>query len=131
MSGERVRLLAADTLRALLSRRANIVLIDILFGLLTVASCSLQVTGETMINGQSIPIGADDRLRYAVGATFGGVHFFGALLVLFLIVPAVTGEIESGMASWILIKPIPRATYLFGRLLGAFLFLAAFAALAV
>lgn len=127
----RLPLLAKETFRALLARRTNIALAVLLFGLLTVASCSLQVSGQTMVNGEVVPIGSQERLGLAVGTTFGGLHFFGALLVLFLLVPAVTGEIDTGLAAWVLVKPIPRSTYLMGRVLGAFLFLAVFAALTV
>ncbi len=122
-------LLVGDTFRSLVTRRANVAVAVLLFGLLTVASCSLQVSGETVVNGQVVPIGPEERVGLAVGTTFGGLHFFGALLAIFLLVPALSGEVESGLAGWILVKPIRRETYLLGRLLGALLFLAAFLAL--
>ncbi len=124
-----ILLLAGDTFRSLVSRRANVAMAVLLFGLLTVASCSLQLSGETVVNGQVVPIGPEERVGLAVGTTFGGLHFFGALLALFLLVPSLSGEVESGLAGWILVKPIRRETFLLGRLLGALLFLAAFLAL--
>lgn len=128
MTRSRIAILAGDTFRTLVSRRANVAIAVLLFGLLTVASCSLQMTGTTVVNGQVLPIGPEERIGIAVGTTFAGLHFFGALLVIFILVPALSSEIESGLAAWVLVKPIRRETYLIGRLLGAFLFLAAFLA---
>ncbi len=126
-----LRLLAVDALRTLLTRRASALLLVLLFGLLTAVSCSLQLAGESVVNGQVVPIDNETRSGLAVGVAYGGVHFLGLLLVLFVIVPAITGEMESGVASWIFVKPIGRETYLIARMLGGLLFLAAFSAFVV
>lgn len=120
-----IRILAADTVRTLFVRRTTVLLLMLIFALLTVVSCSLQLTGQTVVNGQASPFGDDARHRMAVAAAFGGAHALGVLLILFLLLPGFVGEIDSGLATWIVTKPLPRRTLLHGRLLGGLAFLAA------
>lgn len=123
-----VRLLAADAFRALVSRRTSLVLAILALALLTAMSCSLQITGQTVVNGRVSPVGDEARLSLAIGTAFAGIHCIGVLVVLFLVVPAIVGEIDSGLAAWVLVKPLSRRTYLVGRLVGGAAFLAAFSA---
>lgn len=117
-----LRILARDTLRTLLRRRANAILLVFLFCLLIAVSCSLKVTGGSVVGGQVVPIDEEARLGLAIGTAFGGAHFIGFLTILFVVLPALAGEIESGLASWILVRPVSRSRFLLGRALGAFAF---------
>jgi ABC-type Na+ efflux pump permease subunit len=127
----RLRLLAVDAFRSLLTRKASALLLVILFGLLTAVSCSLQVRGESVVNGRVLPIDQETRAGLGVGIAFAGVHFLGLMLVLFVIIPALIAEIDRGLAAWVLVKPIRRETFVLGRLLGGFAFLLAFSAFVV
>jgi hypothetical protein len=118
-------LLAADTVRTLFARRTTALLLVLIFALLTVVSCSLQVTGETVVNGAPVPFGDEARQRLAVTTAFGGAHALGVLLIVLLLLPSLAGEIDGRLAIWIVTKPIARSVYLRGRLLGGVAFLAA------
>lgn len=122
------RLLAADLLRTLLRRRANALLLLLLFWLLIVVSCSLKVTGGSVVQGHAIPIDETARVRLAIGSALGGAHFIGLLVVVFVALPAAVGETEGGLSSWVLVKNVSRGRYLVARFAGAALFIAAIVA---
>jgi len=124
-----IRLLAADLLRTLFRRRANALLLFLLFWLLIVVSCSLKVSGGSVVDGQAIPIDETARIRLAIASAFGGAHFIGLLVVVFVALPAAVGEAESGLASWALVKAVSRRHYLVSRFLGAAVFLASIVAI--
>jgi hypothetical protein len=126
-----ILLLARDTFSTLVRRRTNIVLLLIAFWLLIMVSCSLRVTGMTIVDGQAVPVDDAERLKLAIGSAFAGIHFLGFLSVLFVLAPAIFGELESGLAAWTWTKPVTRASWICGRALGAFLFVVALSGLVV
>ncbi|MFN0151775.1 MAG: hypothetical protein ACKVU1_13835 [bacterium] len=123
------RRLAIDLLRTLFRRRANALLLFLLFWLLIVVSCSLKVTGGSVVQGHAIPIDETARISLAIGSAFGGAHFIGLLVVIFVALPAVVGEVESGLASWVLVKNVSRGRYLVSRFIGAAVFVVAIVAI--
>jgi Cu-processing system permease protein len=113
--------IAGFALRESLRRRVFVVV-----ALLTVAFLVLYGLGTWQVSGEIDEIGTEDGVegRVVVGATLLGLSMFatlflGAILAVFLTLGAVRGDAERGLLQPLLVRPLPRATFLLGRFLAA------------
>jgi ABC-type transport system involved in multi-copper enzyme maturation permease subunit len=113
--------IAGFALRESLRRRVFVVV-----ALLTVAFLGLYGLGTWQISKELDEIGPVDGVEGEVvaGATLLGLSMFatlflGAILAVFLTLGAVRGDAERGLLQPLLVRPLPRATFLLGRFVAA------------
>ena len=116
-----VVIVAGFALRESLRRRVFVVV-----ALLTVAFLALYGLGVWQISQEADEIGGVDGVdgRTVAGATLLGLAMFatlflGAILAVFLTLNAVRGDAERGLLQPMVVRPLPRATFLLGRLVAA------------
>ncbi len=116
-----VGIVAGFALRESLRRRVFVVV-----ALLTVAFLALYGLGAWQISKEVDDIGGVDGVdgRTVAGATLLGLAMFatlflGAILAVFLTLNAVRGDAERGLLQPLVVRPLPRATFLLGRLVAA------------
>ena len=116
-----VVIVAGFALRESLRRRVFVVV-----ALLTVAFLALYGLGVWQISQEADEIGGVDGVdgRTVAGATLLGLAMFatlflGAILAVFLTLNAVRGDAERGLLQPLVVRPLPRATFLLGRLVAA------------
>jgi Cu-processing system permease protein len=114
-------IVAGFALRESLRRRVFVVV-----ALLTVAFLVLYGLGAWQISKEVDEIGGVDGVegRTVAGATLLGLSMFatlflGAILAVFLTLNAVRGDAERGLLQPLLVRPLPRATFLLGRYIAA------------
>jgi Cu-processing system permease protein len=117
-------IVAGFALRESLRRRVFIVV-----ALLTVGFLALYGLGTWQIAKDADQIGGVDsgsgvETRTLAGATLLGLSMFatlflGAILAVFLTLNAVRGDAERGLLQPLLVRPLPRATFLLGRFAAA------------
>jgi Cu-processing system permease protein len=119
MSG--VAIIAGFSLRESLRRRVFVVV-----ALLTVAFLVLYGLGTWQAFKSVDEISSDNGIegRTLAGATLLGLSMFatlflGAILAVFLTLGAVRGDAERGLLQPLLVRPLPRATFLLGRFAAA------------
>ena len=119
MSGAAI--VAGFALRESLRRRVFVVV-----ALLTVAFLALYGLGTWQIAKEVDDIGNSNGVegRIVAGATLLGLSMFatlflGAILAVFLTLGAVRGDAERGLLQPLLVRPLPRATFLLGRFAAA------------
>ncbi|HET6551864.1 MAG TPA: ABC transporter permease [Solirubrobacter sp.] len=113
--------IAGFALRESLRRRVFVVV-----ALLTVAFLGLYGLGTWQISKELDEIGPVEGVEGEVvaGATLLGLSMFatlflGAILAVFLTLGAVRGDAERGLLQPLLVRPLPRATFLLGRFAAA------------
>jgi len=96
--------------------------------LLTLAFLALYWLGADFAFEEAREVGIDDdtglELEVLAGATLFGLAMFGtlflaAVLAVFLTLGAVRGDAERGLLQPLVVRPLGRATFLLGRLVGA------------
>ena len=114
-------IIAGFALRESVRRRVFVVV-----ALLTVAFLALYGLGVWQISQEVDEIGGPDGIegRVVGGATLLGLSMFatlflGAILAVFLTLGAVRGDAERGLLQPLLVRPLPRGTYLLGRFAAA------------
>lgn len=117
-------IVAGFALRESLRRRVFVVV-----ALLTIAFLALYGLGTWQIAKDAEQIGGVDsgtgvESRTLAGATLLGLSMFatlflGAILAVFLTLNAVRGDAERGLLQPMLVRPLPRATFLLGRFAAA------------
>jgi ABC-2 type transport system permease protein len=117
----RVAIIAGFSLRESLRRRVFVVV-----ALLTMAFLVLYGLGTWQAFASVDEIGSDNGIegRTLAGATLLGLSMFatlflGAILAVFLTLGAVRGDAERGLLQPLLVRPLPRATFLLGRFVAA------------
>jgi ABC-type transport system involved in multi-copper enzyme maturation permease subunit len=105
-------------LRESLRRRvfhAGLVLTAVFLGLYTLG-CSFVHVPQANIIGEKVDV-------YAAAVIFGlavfAIYFFGVSLAIFLTISAVRGDAEQGVLQALIVRPLARWQFLFGRLLAA------------
>ncbi len=113
--------IAGFALRESVRRRVFVVV-----ALLTVAFLALYGLGVWQISREVDEIGGPAGIegRVVGGATLLGLSMFatlflGAILAVFLTLGAVRGDAERGLLQPLLVRPLPRGTYLLGRFAAA------------
>jgi ABC-type transport system involved in multi-copper enzyme maturation permease subunit len=116
-----VAIVAGFALRESLRRRVFVVV-----ALLTVAFLVLYGLGVWQISQEMDEIGPTEGVegRVVAGATMLGLSMFatlflGAILAVFLTLGAVRGDAERGLLQPLLVRPLPRATFMLGRFAAA------------
>jgi Cu-processing system permease protein len=114
-------IIAVFSLRESLRRRVFVVV-----ALLTVAFLVLYGLGTWQAFVSVDEIGSENGIegRTLAGATLLGLSMFatlflGAILAVFLTLGAVRGDAERGLLQPLLVRPLPRATFLLGRFAAA------------
>ncbi len=114
-------IIAGFALRESVRRRVFVVV-----ALLTVAFLALYGLGVWQISQEVDEIGGPEGIegRVVGGATLLGLSMFatlflGAILAVFLTLGAVRGDAERGLLQPLLVRPLPRGTYLLGRFAAA------------
>jgi ABC-type transport system involved in multi-copper enzyme maturation permease subunit len=114
-------IVAGFALRESLRRRVFVVV-----ALLTVAFLALYGLGVWQISQEIDEIGRVEGVEGQVvaGATLLGLSMFatlflGAILAVFLTLGAVRGDAERGLLQPLVVRPLPRGTYLLGRFAAA------------
>jgi ABC-type transport system involved in multi-copper enzyme maturation permease subunit len=115
------RIIAAFALRESLRKRVFVVV-----ALLTLAFLALYGLGAWQIGKSTEVLGGANGIegRVLAGATLLGLSMFatlflGAILAVFLTLGAVRGDAERGLLQPLLVRPLPRATFLLGRFVAA------------
>jgi ABC-type transport system involved in multi-copper enzyme maturation permease subunit len=116
-----VRIIAGFSLRESLRRRVFVVV-----ALLTVVFLALYALGcwQAFEAANGIDVGTGIQAPVVAGSILLGLAMFadlflGAILAVFLTLGAVRGDAERGLLQPLLMRPLPRATFLLGRFAAA------------
>lgn len=116
--------LAGLTIREALRRRIFLAALVIAALYILLAFLPLHIHTNRFL-GQNIDVAKNNVGRILVWLGCGTIKFFGAILAVALSAGAITSEIEKGVLSVIVPKPVPRSAIYIGKWLGILSLLAA------